>query len=223
MEMFNAEYLISVIFSSFQVPINEQMSTEVIRSERDAWVTAINKLCVDWKHKSQSEHVYEELRLSTIIAKTIIECQSESETEPETDRVQINHESVLVPPLPRPRASAGNVSVPLPGAVLEPVCLPALGPEQVPELKLSSTPVKTPEPEPEPEPVAQLAAITPLVSTSALIPAPPMPPPPPMKGKPKPVTERTKAFHWDVVTQDKVLYLQYSTKVSTAKMLYEMD
>ncbi|MCJ8741858.1 hypothetical protein PDJAM_G00075570 [Pangasius djambal] len=187
----------------FRIPVDGQMSTEVIRSERDAWVKAISELCMDWKCKSQSEHVYEELRESSKIAETIKECESESERETETDRVQNSHESVLVPPLPRPRLyAAKNVPVLLPEPVLEPVCLPALGPEQAPELKLPCTPVKTPEP--EPEPVPQLATVTPPVPTSAPTPAPPMPPPLPKKSKPKTLTERTKAFHWDVIMQDKI-------------------
>ncbi|MCI4387614.1 hypothetical protein PGIGA_G00076260 [Pangasianodon gigas] len=185
----------------FRIPVDGQMSTEVIRSERDAWVKAINKLCMDWKRKSQSEHVYEELTESSKIAETIKECQSEGERETETDRMQNNHESVLVPPLPRPRLyAAKSVPLLLPEPVLEPVCLPALGPEQVPELKLPSTPVKSPEP----EPVPQLATVTLPVPTSAPTPAPPMPPPLPKKSKPKTLTERTKAFHWDVIMQDKI-------------------
>lgn len=194
-----------VISSSLQVPVSGKMSTEDIRSERDAWVKAINKLCMNWKHKSQSVHVYEELRESAKIAETINECQSEKGREPETDRVQNNHVSVLVPPLPRPRI---KVPVPLPGPMIKPVCLPALS-EQVPELGPPSIPVKTSEP----EPVSQLATITSLVSTSTLTPAPPMPPPLLMTSKPKLLTERTKAFHWDAISQDKVLYLQFVLKV----------
>ncbi|KAB5546511.1 hypothetical protein PHYPO_G00072940 [Pangasianodon hypophthalmus] len=185
----------------FRIPVDGQMSTEVIRSERDAWVKAINKLCMDWKHKSQSEHVYEELTESSKIAETSKECQSEGERERETDRMQNNQESVLVPPLPRPRLyAAKSVPLLLPEPVLEPVCLPALGPEQVPELKLPSTSVKNPEA----EPVPQLATVTLPVPTSASTPAPPMPPPLPKKSKPKTLTERTKAFHWDVIVQDKI-------------------
>ncbi|XP_060793384.1 uncharacterized protein LOC132896514 isoform X2 [Neoarius graeffei] len=182
----------------FRIPVNGQMSTQVIRSERDAWVKVINKLCMDWKQKTQSEHVYEELHGSAKIAESIKEIQSESEQEPETDRVQNNHGSVLVLPTPRPRVFAANVAVPLSEPVLEPVCFPALAPEQVPELKLPSTPVKTPEL------VPQLATVKSPVSTSALAPALPMPPPLPQKSKPKTLTGRTKAFHWDVIMQDKI-------------------
>ncbi|XP_053499137.1 protein diaphanous homolog 3 isoform X1 [Ictalurus furcatus] len=182
---------------NFRIPVNGQMSTEVIRSERDAWVKAINKLCMDWKCKSQSEHVYEELSESAKIAETIKVCQSEGEREPEaeTDRMQNNCGSVLTPLQPRP-----CVPVPLPGPVLEPVCHPALRPEDVPDLRLPSTPVKMPEP----EPVPQLGTVTSPVSTSALTPAPPLPPPMPKKSKPQTLTQRTKVFHWDVITQDKI-------------------
>ena len=38
-------------------------STEAIQRARDAWVQAIDKLCLDWKRKSQSEHIYEDPRL----------------------------------------------------------------------------------------------------------------------------------------------------------------
>lgn len=196
------ENLISVISSSFRIPVNGQMSTEVIRSERDAWVKAINKLCMDWKCRSRSEHVYEELCESAKIVETIKECQSEGKREPEaeTDRMQNNCGSVLTPLQPRP-----CVPVPLPGPVLEPVCHPALGPEDVPDSRLPSTPVKMPEP----EPVPQLGTVTSPVSTSALTPAPPLPPPMPKKSKPQTLTQRTKVFHWDVITQDKVLYFQF--------------
>lgn len=188
---------ISVIFSSLQVPVNGPMSSEAIRSERDAWVKAINKLCIDWKHKCQSENVYEELTESAAIARPIKECQSESETEPESAMVQNNHGSALVPPLPRPRISAAPV--PLLGPELEPAYLPALGPEK---LRLPSTPMKTPVPGP----------VTHLPDITSLIPAPPMPPPLPMKATQNPVTKKTKAFHWDVIIQDKVLYLLYCAK-----------
>ncbi|KAK3518994.1 hypothetical protein QTP70_016186 [Hemibagrus guttatus] len=186
----------------FRIPVNGQMNSEVIRNERDAWVKAINKLCMDWKCKSQ--HVYEELRESAKILRAIEGYQSEYERQPETDRVQDNYGSIEGPPLSRPRVLAVNVSAPLPEPVLEPVYFTAPGLEQVPELKLPSTRPKTPEPQPEPEPVAQLVTVTSLVTASALIPAPPMPPPMPKKSKPKTQKERTKAFHWDVVTQDKI-------------------
>lgn len=186
------------------------MNSEVIRNERDDWVRAINKLCMDWKRKSQ--HVYEELRESAKSEGAIEECQSEYEREAETDRVQDNNGSIEGPPLTRPSVLAVNVSAPLPEPMLEPVYFTAPGLEQVPELKLPSTRLKTPEPQPEPDTVAQLVTVTSLVSASALIPSPPMPPPMPKKSKPKTQKERTKAFHWDVVIQDKVLYLNSCAK-----------
>lgn len=188
--------LISFTSSSFQVSVNEQMSTDVVRNERDAWVEAINKLCVDWKHKSQSMHLYEELKESSKFAETINECRTEKDREPEADGLQNNHGSVVVPPLPRPRL---NVPVTLTGPISEPVCFLAL-PEPVSELKVPSTQVKPPEP----DQVLQLASLTSLGSTSTLTPAPPMPPPLLKMSKLKPLTTRTKAFHWDIITQDKV-------------------
>lgn len=176
---------VNVFFFSLEVPVNGEISTEVIRSERDAWVNAINTLCMEWKDKSQSEHVYEELKESTKLKETIKECQSECETAPENEREQISQWSGLVPPLPKPRS------------MLDPTRLPALGPES----KLPSTPVKTPQP----DPAAQKSVTPHEVSNSTLIPAPPAPPPLPKKDKAKPLTERTKAFHWDLITQDKVL------------------
>ncbi|KAF7696118.1 formin-like protein 16 isoform X1 [Silurus meridionalis] len=183
----------------FRIPANGQMSPEVIRSERDAWVQAIDSLCMEWKHKSQHENVYEELSESGKILETIKEHQSESEREPETDRVQNDCESVLVKPLPRHHM---KVPVLLPGPIIAPVQLPDLKPEQVPEIRQLSIQVKMPGPEPEP----QLATVTSSVSTSGLTPPPPppLPPPLPINNKPKTLTERTKAFHWDVISQDKL-------------------
>ncbi|KAM9445963.1 uncharacterized protein Hap1MRO34_024664 [Clarias gariepinus] len=176
----------------FRIPINGQRSGEDVRSERDAWVEAIDVLCMDWKSKSQSEHVYEELRSCAKIAQSMNECRTKEEREPEADRMQQNSGSALVQPIPRPRVSTPNAPVPLPRAppVLEPV----------PELKLPSTLVKTAEP----EPIPQLAAVISPMFTSALIPSPPLPPPLPRKTMTKTVTERTKAFHWDIIMQDKI-------------------
>lgn len=153
---------------------------------------------MEWKDKSQSEHVYEELKESTKKKEIVKECQSESETEPETERVLTSQWSGLVPPLPKPRAFSGDRPVPSVVPVPDPPCLPALGPES----KLPSTPVRAAQPAP-----AAQEALTSLVlvSTSALIPAPPMPPPLPKKDKTKPLMKRTKAFHWELITQDKVL------------------
>ncbi|KAF5902072.1 protein diaphanous 1-like isoform X2, partial [Clarias magur] len=186
----------------FRIPVNGQRSAEDVRSERDAWVKAIDVLCMDWKSKSQSEHVYEELRSCAKIAQSMDECRSKAERGPETERMQENNGCALVQPIPRPRISIPNAPVPLPRAtpVLEPVCLPALGPEVVPEVKLPSTLVKTAEP----DPVPQLAAVTSPMCISALVPSPPLPPPLPKKTMTKRVTERTKAFHWDSIMQDKI-------------------
>ncbi|XP_060749446.1 uncharacterized protein LOC132861857 isoform X3 [Tachysurus vachellii] len=179
----------------FQIPANEQTDTKVIRNERDDWVKAINRLCMDWKHSSQ--HVYEELRESVKTEGETKECLSDHEIKPEADRVQNNHGVTECPPLPKPNILAENVSAPLLEPVLELLCSPALGSEHLHKLK---EPVKSPEPE------AQLATVTAPVSSLALIPAPPPPLPPPlhMKGNLKTQKKRTKAFHWDVLMQDKI-------------------
>ncbi|XP_071758734.2 uncharacterized protein LOC139914344 [Centroberyx gerrardi] len=45
----------------FRVPVTDQTKgSEAIQKERDAWVKAIDKLCLDWKRKSQVEHIYAE-------------------------------------------------------------------------------------------------------------------------------------------------------------------
>lgn len=158
---------------------------------------------MDWKRNSQ--HVYEELRESVKTEGEIKECLSDHEIKPETDRVQNNHRGTECPPLPKPNILAENVSAPLLEPVLELLCSPALGSEHLHKLK---EPVKFPEPE------AQLTTVTAPVSSLAPIPAPPPPLPPPLhkEGNLKPQKQRTKAFHWDVIMQDKVLYLKYCTK-----------
>ncbi|TSL61285.1 Cerebellin-4 [Bagarius yarrelli] len=171
------------------------MSTYDTKNERDAWIKAISKLCLDWKHKSM--HLYEKLKESSKIEATDKECQSEAEPEPVTEIVQNIQGFVIAPPISKPCLSPVNVSASLPGSVLEPVYLSTLGPE------IPSTQVKNPESEAQP-----------VVTASILTPAPPMPPPLPKTSKQKAKKANTKAFHWEVIPQDKIAQSLWAQKSS---------
>ncbi|KAI4874370.1 hypothetical protein NFI96_017453, partial [Prochilodus magdalenae] len=195
----------------FRVPMNEQTSTEEIRIERDSWVKAINKQCMDWKRKSQYEHMYEDFKESqklSDIRKVSEEYESTDEKEHKTDKVQNN--PPLVRPLPLPRILSKPptvpVLIPVPAVLLEPpVHKPATEPRQVPELKPLPVPEKTPAllAESRQAQVPQLEPNQSPTLPAAMIPPPPMPPPLPKKTRAK-CQIRTKAFHWDLVAQDKI-------------------
>ncbi|KAL6483408.1 hypothetical protein MHYP_G00082800 [Metynnis hypsauchen] len=194
-----------------RVPLNEQKSTKDVRNERDAWVKAINKQCMDWKRRSQYENMYEDLKEAQKLSdKVIKENQSTHEREPETGKMQHNNAPLLVPPQPFPwflsKSRAVAVPIPVPAPALEPVTNPSMELEHVPELK--SPPVQEKSPvilaESRLAPLPQLESIQSLMFSAAPTPPPPLPPPLPKKKKTKSQKMRTRAFHWDLIAQDKI-------------------
>lgn len=197
------------VFVRFRIPKSDHMTPEAITNERDAWVKAIKCLCVDWKRKSHLENVYEapEKDLTDVT-------ESESKT-------QDNHVPLSTPPVPhsrRPRLTRTfpNVPAAFPEAPeQETASRESSEAEPMPTLTAQSRAVRKPDETPSAVPVTSPGATCsspapfvlppPLPVPSAVPgPVPPAPLPPPLPMKSKPLSERTKAFHWDPVAQDKV-------------------
>ncbi|XP_029520959.2 protein diaphanous homolog 1 [Oncorhynchus nerka] len=200
----------------FQVPVTElSKSTEAIQKERDAWVQAIDELCLNWKRTSQSEHFYEETRALRIYdnVKDILEENKSIDGQglrgtdlvSSADNLSAGEKIESKPPtspLPKPCSPVKLlVNVPFPGPVLP----PAPAPDSVPGLALVPGFVPVPVLAPVLDPVLVPATVP--VPIPSMVPAPPfipMPPPLPFKPSRKPLTERTRAFHWDEVGSDKI-------------------
>ncbi|XP_051736260.1 formin-H [Ctenopharyngodon idella] len=189
----------------FRIPRSDYMTSEAIKYERDAWVKAIKQLCVDWKRKSQHENFYEAPETALI-----------DDTKSQNSHVPITPPPV--PPSPRPRLSKTSPAEPVDNpTTLEPeiVSMKASEPEPKPSLtaqfRSELKPAETPSAVPVTSPVATCSLTLPFllppplpVPSAVSGPAPPAPLPPPLPMKSKQLSERTKAFHWDLVAQDKI-------------------
>lgn len=208
-----------------------------VQSERDAWVQALDKLCSDWKNKYKGEHVIMKTKIQrnpSIAEETEnIDTGLESNggfsggnmtviyppahyanTDPSSggeDRLSAGDTSQSHPsvdytgPVPKPRRSGKSAA----GATGPDVSPPIPSPTS-PGVVASSSPANPP-PSPNrtapsvPEPVSNESG-----SSAVTGPPPPSaPPPPPLPFKPKTNSSKpcTKAFHWDVVSSDKVTLL----------------
>ncbi|XP_041700986.1 protein diaphanous homolog 1-like [Coregonus clupeaformis] len=204
----------------FQVPVTEHSkSTEAIQKERDAWVQVIDKLCLDWKRRSQSEHFYEENKALRIYdnVKDILEANKSTDRQglrgtdlvSSADNLSAGEKIESKPPtspLPKPSSPVKLlVNVPFPGPVLSPAPAPGSvpGPALVPGLVPVPVHIPVLAPVLDPVPVPTTVPV-PIPSVVPALPFIPMPPPLPFKPSRKPLTERTKAFHWDEVGSDKI-------------------
>ncbi|KAJ8258130.1 hypothetical protein GJAV_G00193480 [Gymnothorax javanicus] len=160
----------------FRVPVSDQAkSTDAIKKERDAWVRAIDRLCLQWKRQSQAEsqNIYEVVQLPT-------DCRAGGAEEQGSGRMQ-NRESG-----PAQYQGKGHEMGPEPE-------------ENFDEDRLPTSPPTSPPPVlPKPiRPTPNLPIMPP--------PPPALPPPPlPSKTSTNTLSRRTKAFHWDRVPQDKI-------------------
>ncbi|XP_045065316.1 protein diaphanous homolog 1-like [Coregonus clupeaformis] len=191
------------MYCRFRVPVTDHSkSTEAIQRERDAWVQAIDKLCLDWKRKSQSEHIYEDpsvidLRIYDNVKDIVEESKSTGREGLRVsdlclgaaDQLSGGRKVLSIPttspakPVPKSRSPVKSpVNVPVPSPVPGSVIVPS------------------PVPVPVPGPVS--VPITPVIPAPCFIPMPP----PLTFNKPnrKPLTERTRAFHWEEVGSDKI-------------------
>ncbi|XP_019907059.1 formin-E isoform X2 [Esox lucius] len=222
----------------FRIPVtNNSKSTEAVQKERDAWVQAIDELCLDWKHRSQSEHFYEDPKAITIYDHIrYISEENNSTVLRRTDIVSSadhllvgeNTENTptspaLTPcspvklqenvPISGPTLSSvfssgfgpGPAMCPGPIPVLTPVPFPLKGPlPSVPVSSPDSVSTSSPVPlSPLSFPVAATVSV-PIPSEIPVPPSIPMAPPLPFKLSSKCPTMRTKAFHWDEVSRDKI-------------------
>lgn len=216
------------------MPVTEETSAPgAIQSERDAWVQAIDKLCSGWKKKYKDEHVFKKTKIQRNLSiaeetennDTFLESNGGfsggnmtviyppahyANTDPTSggeDRLSAGDTSRSHPsadytkPVPKPRKSAGATG---------PDVLPPIPPPASPGVVASSSSTNPP-PSPNrtaptvPEPVSNESG-----SSAVTGPSPPSaPPPPPLLFKPRTNSSKpcTKAFHWDVVSSEKVTLL----------------
>ncbi|XP_057176028.1 formin-H isoform X2 [Triplophysa rosa] len=186
----------------FRIPKTDHMTSEFVQNERDAWVKAIKQLCIDWKRKSQCEPLYE-----------VTEMQrnhngiTETNSQPEYD-IPNNHTPPPVPPTPRPRLPRPSPAQP---EVVPTAAEPEPNTSQRSEPELKPTPtaqiqnLSTAEEKPSPafsfSPASAMLVPGPVGNQG--VPPAPLPPPMPKKTA-KQLTNKMKAFHWDLVAQDKI-------------------
>ncbi|MGH0183897.1 UNVERIFIED_CONTAM: hypothetical protein FKN15_018952 [Acipenser sinensis] len=188
----------------FRVPVSCQFkSTEEIKKERDEWVLAIDKFCLHWKCKSQfkpeDDGIY-----SVIQESRVMDIKDQvAEKEPGSP---VN----------------GNTPPPLPTSPSEPNAANAVFPQtpsstQLPPSKLAQTAFQAPSPKPP----ATVPPLPECVKTPS-VPAPPPPPPPSLSLQSKSISTRTKAFHWDLLSQDKIPKSIW-TQCNTEKIKIDAD
>ncbi|KAF1390033.1 hypothetical protein PFLUV_G00053860 [Perca fluviatilis] len=217
----------------FRVPVPDQASPpEAVQRERDAWVQAIDKLCSDWKRKSKGEQMFVETKSPQHLS--IAEDTEDTDTDLESsgglgginkyppvdyenptsgsgdnssagDTSQSHPPAGFIKPVPKPRSTKNT-------AVTKPDILPPVPSPTSPGVLASSSPT-SPQPSPSKTALTSSSKVpeTPNHESGSSVvktPAPPIipPPPPPLAfkfpmhlGKP-----RTKAFHWDLVTSEKI-------------------
>ncbi|KAM9351041.1 uncharacterized protein ABDE67_008339 [Symphorus nematophorus] len=249
----------------FRVPMPDQTTDPgAVKTERDAWVQAIDRLCRDWKRKSMGEHMFVETMGVQHIS--ITEEAEDTDTDPELSGGDTN---LIYPPVDYentdPASGAGDhpsaedtgpgspsadntkpVPKPRPGKT----AAQAIGPDISSPVPSPSSPgvVVFPSPtSPPPSPARTAFTPSPTVPQSPAhklavkvpspprIPAPPNIPAPPDIPAPPPLPfnlgtnsrkPRTKAFHWDSVSSDKIaksFWIQESSRrieIDTSR-LYE--
>ncbi|KAK2897209.1 uncharacterized protein [Channa argus] len=221
----------------FKVPsVDETSGPGAVQRERDAWVQAVDKLCVDWKRKSMGEHMF--------VGKKLLRNQSiAEETENNNTDLESNcgfkagSVTTIYPPADYANAkptsgggdhlSAGDMSQSPPSAnYTKPIPKPRrngktenTGPDVLPPTPSPSSPSVLPlssstSPPPSPSQTALTSVSTVPESLSnesgssaVMVPPPPRaPPPPPLPLKLNTISRktRTKAFHWDQITSEKI-------------------
>lgn len=231
LEYWTVSLLVSHTFvTSFRISASDLTTTPgAAQSERDAWVQAIDKLCLDWKRRSMGELMF--VGMKDLRSISIGEESSDAD-------LQSNGGSGDVQPpaasqtadLP---AEGGNASLaveeedPKSPSAFQPVPKPRTFKndavqDPVPDVPPPVQQLTTPTPVPSSSPVSSLplpvyGAVTHSKSASESLshesgtpvakgPLPSIPPPPPLPCKLSSSSRkaRTKAFHWDVVSSDKV-------------------
>uniref|UniRef100_A0A8C4SHN7 Formin-H-like n=1 Tax=Erpetoichthys calabaricus TaxID=27687 RepID=A0A8C4SHN7_ERPCA len=188
----------------FRVPVtNAFKSTEDIKKDRDQWVAVIDKQCLHWKLKSQDQLTSEcKAVYSTIENAPSLENRHENQVERKKMIFSKDINSEVSPPVspsghPTKHTQALRNSQSLPNQVSS-ILFPL--PSQCFIVSGSNS--------------SEAMKPVPLSVTTA---APPPPPPPPGKRAFQPVSKRTKPFHWDLLSQDK-LVKTFWTQSDTSKI-----
>ncbi|KAL2103839.1 hypothetical protein ACEWY4_000707 [Coilia grayii] len=196
----------------FRVPMTNTLQTaDAVQEERDSWVKAIDRLCANWKCSSESEHIYDELKelresrpvsgplrqsAGATLSDTLLPSKEVTSDpllpskEVISDTLLLAKEVISDPLLPSKKALSDTVESTVltgDGAPHLPATSPLANPCS--PVLLRTTPTLSPS-----QPI--LHHITP--------PPPPAPAPPPLPRRLRLPKERTKAFHWDLVAQDKI-------------------
>lgn len=215
--------------TSFRIPASDQTTTPgAVQSERDAWVQAIDKLCLDWKRKSMGELMFVGMKDLCSISIGEESYDADLQSNGGTSDVQPPAASQTADlPTEGGTASLAVEEDPKSPSAFQPVPKPRIfkddavqdpGPDVPPPVQQLTTP--TPVPSSSPIfflPLPDYPAVTHSKSASESLshesgtpvakgPLPSVPPPPPLPRKLSSSSgkARTKAFHWDVVSSDKV-------------------
>lgn len=214
---------------NFRIPASDQTTTPgAVQRERDAWVQAIDKLCMDWKRKSMGELMFVGMKdlcnISIGEESSDADLQSNGETSDvqpaaasQTADLPTEGGSASLAVEEDPKSPSAFQTVPKPrifkdDAVQDP------GPDVPPPVQQLTTPTPVPSSSPISSlPLPVYPAVTHSKSPSESLshesgtpvakgPLPSIPPPPPLPRKLSSSSRkaRTKAFHWDVVSSDKI-------------------
>ncbi|XP_041860518.1 formin-like protein 13 isoform X2 [Melanotaenia boesemani] len=207
----------------FKVPVpDETAAPGVEQGERDAWVQAIQRLCLDWKRKSRCEHMF----METFQHTSITEDTEDNDTDPESNG-RSDDANNIYPPAEYKNAdpvSSGDTSQSHP---TKPVTKPRIksaaqftGPDNsnpIPTSPCSTLPTLPSSPPPSPCHAGIAPSSTePGTPVREGLPPPSIPAPPPLPLKPKTSLKkkRTKAFHWDVIGSDKIARSFWKLEIS---------
>ncbi|XP_056589332.1 formin-H [Triplophysa dalaica] len=189
----------------FRIPKTDHMTSEFVQNQRDAWVKAIKQICIDWKRKSHCEPLYEDTE-----AQRNHNGITETNSQPEYEILN-NHGPTIPPPLPAtPRPRLPRSPPPRPDAVQtaaepETNTIQRSQPELKPTLTAQIQNISTAEEKPSPALSFSLASALHVPGPVGIQGVPPAPLPPPMPKKTaKQLKNKMKAFHWDLVAQDKI-------------------
>lgn len=228
----NARVQIPLTFvSSFRIPASDQTATPgAVKGERDAWVQAIDKLCLDWKRKSMGELMF--VGMKDVCSISIDEESSDLQSNSGVSEPPASPQTADQP-AETGTASPAAEEDPEPPSTVQPVPKPRISKDAADQDPVADVPPPARQltpPRTVPSPSAISSPPSPSLATVGLsnspseslghesgtavakgplppILLPPLPPPaPPLPIKLSSVfgKARTKAFHWDVVSPDKV-------------------
>lgn len=239
--------------------LNQTAAPREVERERDAWVQAIDKLCLEWKRRSLGEHMFVE----TLTLRHISIEEEEEEAEDSNSNLEsngglgghnppVNHTSAdpqmsgggtrvsvvaesdqsAKKPVPTPRRKTSVEGI---RADFFPAAPPPASPSSVtlssptsPRLLPTSPQVLPNSPQPTQTAITFSQSIPGSVNHESGLsavkhpppPIAPLPPPLPIKRKTSSRKHHTKAFHWDVVSSEKVtLSLIITTSFSSSNKM----